>query len=67
MEPKKEDGFEKCYGIAKAHKNDCTSKGNRHACATMGSKDADPNEWIKLPIGLCEKLVGGSIKPEDKA
>ena len=49
---------EKCYGIAKAGKNDCAGAG--HACAGQ-SKAASGKEWIKLPKGTCERLVGGSL------
>ena len=65
MEPKKGDGMEKCYGVVKAGKNECASKANKHSCATMAKTDSDPNEWIKMPQGLCDKLVGGSVKPKD--
>ena len=59
MEPKEGDGMEKCYGVVKAGHNDCASKANSHSCATMAKVDSDPNEWIKIPKGLCEKLSGG--------
>lgn len=50
---------EKCFGIAKAGKNDCASNG--HSCAGQSKKVADAKEWIKLPKGTCEKLAGGSL------
>ena len=50
---------EKCYGVAKAGHNDCASKDGSHSCAGMAKKDADPNEWVLVPEGLCDKLVGG--------
>ncbi|MEO8017981.1 MAG: DUF2282 domain-containing protein [Pseudomonadota bacterium] len=50
---------EKCYGVAKAGKNDCA--GAKHACAGQGSKSGDANEWVKVPKGTCERLVGGSV------
>lgn len=53
---------EKCYGIAKAGKNDCAANG--HACAGQAKRDSDPNEWIYLPSGTCERLIGGSLKPK---
>lgn len=49
---------EKCYGVAKAGKNDCGAKG--HSCAGQAAKDGDPEEWVFVPKGLCDKLVGGS-------
>ncbi len=57
---------EKCYGIAKAHKNDCASPSNKHACATMAKKDNDPNEWKIVAKGECKKLKG-SLEPATKA
>lgn len=50
---------EKCYGVAKAGKNDCAGKG--HSCAGQSKADGDGGEWIKLPKGTCEKLVNGSL------
>ena len=50
---------EKCFGVAKAGKNDCA--GAKHACAGQGTKTADANEWVKLPKGTCDRLVGGSL------
>ncbi len=61
LEPKKGENMEKCYGVVKAGKNDCSTKAGKHGCAGMAKTDADPNEWVKLPSGLCEKLVGGSL------
>ncbi len=49
---------EKCFGVAKAGKNDCAANG--HSCAGQ-SKANDAKEWIKLPKGTCERLVGGSL------
>lgn len=66
LEPKKNDDKEKCYGVVKAGKNDCASKANSHSCATFAKTDNDPNEWIKLPKGLCDKLVGGDTKPTNE-
>ena len=50
---------EKCYGVAKAGKNDCA--GAAHSCQGQGKMDADGKEWVKLPKGTCERLVGGSL------
>jgi len=51
---------EKCYGVAKAGKNDCA--GPAHACAGQSKVDAGGKEWIYLPKGTCERLSGGSLK-----
>lgn len=54
---------EKCYGIAKAGKNDCASTGN-NSCAGTSRADADPRAWIYVPAGYCERIVAGSLKPK---
>ncbi len=54
------EGFEKCAGIAKAGKNDCAANG--HSCAGKAKKDGDPNEWLYVPTGTCNKIVGGKVK-----
>jgi uncharacterized membrane protein len=53
---------EKCYGIAKAGKNDCASSG--HSCAGQSMMEADGKEWVKLPAGTCDRIVGGSTSPK---
>ncbi|MDH5255148.1 MAG: DUF2282 domain-containing protein [Gammaproteobacteria bacterium] len=53
---------EKCYGIAKAGKNDCA--GGSHACAGQSKATADGKEFVKLPKGTCERIVGGSLTPK---
>jgi uncharacterized membrane protein len=53
--------LEKCYGVAKAGKNDCA--GGAHACAGQSSKDASTKEFIELPKGTCQRIVGGSLTP----
>ncbi|MFO1406661.1 MAG: DUF2282 domain-containing protein [Steroidobacteraceae bacterium] len=52
---------DKCYGIAKAGKNDCASNG--HSCAGQAKKDNDPNEWKHVPAGQCEKMGGKTTPP----
>ena len=55
-------GKDKCFGVAKAGKNDCA--GNGHACSGQSKKDADAGEWISLPAGTCERLLNGRAEPE---
>lgn len=50
---------EKCYGVAKAEKNDCAAKDGSSSCAGQAKKDADANNWVYVPKGLCDKLAGG--------
>lgn len=54
-------GMEKCYGIAKAHMNDC--KAADHACKGQATKDRDPQSYLDVPSGLCGKIAGGSTTP----
>lgn len=53
-------GFEKCMGIAKAGQNDCGT--SKHPCAGQAKTDGDPEEWVYVPAGTCNKIVGGVIK-----
>lgn len=50
---------EKCYGVAKAGKNDCASAGN-NSCGGSSKRDADKKAWLFVPEGYCERIVGGS-------
>ncbi len=50
---------EKCFGIAKAGKNDCQTSAS--ACAGTSKKDRQADAWIYVPKGTCEKIVGGSL------
>jgi uncharacterized membrane protein len=54
---------EKCYGIAKAGKNDCASTGN-NSCGGTSKINSDPKAWIYVPEGYCERIVGGSKAPK---
>ena len=51
------EGKEKCYGVAKAGKNDCASGAN--SCAGSAKKDGEG--FLAVPKGLCEKLTNGSL------
>ena len=52
--------MEKCYGVAKAGKNDCASAS--HACAGQSKADASGAEFVSLPKGTCAKLANGSLQ-----
>jgi uncharacterized membrane protein len=54
-------GSEKCYGIAKAGKNDCAA--GVHSCAGQGTKSSDAASFVYLPAGACAKIAGGSTAP----
>jgi uncharacterized membrane protein len=51
---------EKCYGVAKAGKNDCAGPG--HVCSGLAKTDGNPDEYVNLPKGTCERIVGGVLK-----
>ena len=53
--------MEKCYGVVKSEKNDCGDKLGKHSCAGQATMDGDKNEWVYVPKGLCNKLVGGEL------
>ena len=54
---------EKCFGLAKAGQNDCAAKGSA-SCAGLGTVNADPDLWIYVPAGYCDRIVGGSKTPK---
>ena len=51
---------EKCYGVAKAGQNDCQT--DHSSCAGTAKKDNQPDAWIAVPKGTCQKIVGGTVK-----
>jgi uncharacterized membrane protein len=51
--------MEKCYGIAKAGKNDCQTANS--SCAGTSKKDAQADAWLSVPKGVCEKIAGGKL------
>ncbi len=51
---------EKCYGIAKAAKNDCQTANS--SCAGTSKRDRQGDAWLYVPKGTCEKLVDGSLQ-----
>jgi uncharacterized membrane protein len=56
---------EKCAGLAKAGKNDCGT--SMSSCAGTSKKDGDPNAWIQVPKGTCEKIIGGKVTTDPNA
>lgn len=53
--------MEKCYGVAKAGKNDCQTATS--SCAGTAKEDRQADAFIALPKGSCEKIAGGSTTP----
>ena len=56
--------MEKCYGVAKAGKNDCAA-GPGTSCAGTSTKDGQKNAWMLVPKETCDKLVGGSLEAKE--
>jgi len=61
--------MEKCYGIAKAGKNDCAA-GPGTSCAGSSTRDYQGNAWKLVPKGSCEKTETpkgkGSLTPIER-
>lgn len=47
--------MEKCYGVAKAGKNDCAA-GPGTTCAGTSTRDYQGNAWKLVPAGTCVKI-----------
>jgi uncharacterized membrane protein len=58
--PQAQGMSEKCYGVAKAGKNDCQT--DKSSCAGTSKRDSQADAWVAVPKGTCEKIVGGSLK-----
>jgi len=57
--------MEKCFGIAKSGKNDCASNKSAHSCAGQATKNNDPQDFVAVPKGTCDKISGGSMSAGD--
>ena len=53
---------EKCYGIARAGKNDCQTTNS--SCAGTSKRDSQGDAWVYTPKGSCEKIINGSLQPK---
>jgi uncharacterized membrane protein len=60
--PKPKFEAEKCFGVAKAGKNDCQTANS--SCAGSSKRDSQGDAWIYMPAGTCERLVGASLQPK---
>ena len=58
--PKPKFDAEKCYGLAKAGKNDCQTASS--SCAGTSKKDGQADAWLYVPAGTCGKIVGGLLE-----
>ncbi|WP_428507987.1 DUF2282 domain-containing protein [Roseateles sp.] len=57
---------EKCFGIAKAGENDCSSLSGSHSCAGQAKTDMAVEEWKYVAKGSC-KAQNGLSAEEAKA
>lgn len=51
--------MEKCYGVAKAGRNDCATASS--SCAGTSTQDRQKDAYIAVPKGTCSKIAGGSL------
>jgi uncharacterized membrane protein len=51
------DAPERCFGVARAGRNDCRT--HSHVCAGWAHSDRDQDAFVYVPTGTCERLVGG--------
>jgi uncharacterized membrane protein len=57
MERMVKHNLEKCYGVAARAKNDCAE--GAHSCVGQSTRDRDPQSFVLLPKGDCQKIAGG--------
>ena len=50
---------ERCCGVARAGAPDCRT--HVHTCAGWSRKDRDPDAFVYVPPGTCERLAGGRL------
>ncbi len=60
--PKPKFEAEKCYGIARAGKNDCQTTNS--SCAGTSKRDSQGDAWVYTPKGSCDRIVNGSLQPK---
>jgi uncharacterized membrane protein len=48
---------ERCFGIARAGRNDCRTAA--HICAGWAYQDSDPQAFVYVPRGTCDRIAGG--------
>lgn len=56
--------MEKCFGIAKAGKNDCAAASGAHSCAGQETVDYGVEGWKYVPKGTCEQIGGKRAAPK---
>ena len=54
------NNLEMCYGVAARGKNDCAE--GQHSCVGQATRDREPDSFVLVPKGDCQKLAGGKTK-----
>ncbi|HAU0201927.1 TPA: DUF2282 domain-containing protein [Legionella pneumophila] len=57
FEKNKTGALERCYQVVRAGKNDCAT--SKHSCAAQATINSDPEEFVMVPKGLCQRITGG--------
>ena len=57
---------EKCFGVAKAGQNDCSTASGSHSCAGQAKADNAADDWKYVAKGTCKSL-GGKTAEDMKA
>jgi uncharacterized membrane protein len=60
MERMKKNNLEMCFGVAARGKNDCAM--GAHSCVGQATRDHDPESFVLLPKGDCQKIAGGKTQ-----
>lgn len=60
MERMVKNNLEKCYGVAARGKNDCAE--GAHSCVGQSTRDRDPQSFVLVPKGDCQKFTGGKTQ-----
>lgn len=54
-----EPGMEQCAGVIRGGMNDCATSKN--ACHGHVKDDGNPEAWIYVPKGTCDKIAGARV------
>lgn len=54
-----EPEMEQCAGVIRGGKNDCATSKN--ACHGHVAEDSNPEAWIYLPKGTCDRIAGARV------
>ena len=57
MERMVKNNLETCYGVAARGRNDCAE--GAHSCVGQSTRDREPESFVLVPKGDCQKLAGG--------